>query len=162
ARLQVRLLSSVAPLALMATLLGEGGVEQYHFAADELRRAVTKSSALDGVTFPTSLLVAGDVLSACTKDREGLLTSILASSSCLVRSDTTIANPFPNTPHQPRLITALCEHVSVLQPLVARDLFNQKVVVENNTVEIPILGNRIFGAPVSFCSGLAEQKTKAT
>ncbi len=161
-RLEARFVSSVASLELMTRIFGEDGVEQFHFAANELRRVVSKTNGLDVLEMPTDLFVAGEKMAAFTSDRIGLLTSILASASCLIRADSPRASEVFNTQHSAKLSKALFNHVSLLNPFIAKDLFNRKVDVGNGeTVELPILGTRIFGAPVSFAGAAADQKMRA-
>jgi hypothetical protein len=161
-RLESRFVSTVASLDLMTRIFGEDGVEQFHFAADELRRIVSKTTTLDTLEMPTDLLVAGDKMSAYTSDRVGLLTSILASSSCLVRTDSPRSGEVFTSQQSAKLSKALFCHVSLLDPFIARDLFNRKIVVgAGETVELPILGTRIFGAPVSFSGAGSDQKMRA-
>jgi hypothetical protein len=160
-RLESRFISSVASLELLTRICGEDGVEQFHFAANELRRVISKTSGLDALEMPTDLFVAGEKMAAFTSDRIGLLTSILASASCLIRADSPRASEVFSTQHSAKLSKALFNHVSLLNPFIAKEIFNQKVDVgHGETVELPILGMRIFGAPVSFAGAAADQKMR--
>jgi hypothetical protein len=150
--LEARFVSSVDSLDLMAHIFGQGGLEQFHFATAELRRALRQAPSLDLVTMPTDLLEAGEKTSAFTADRGGLLLSILASSSCLVRSESSRSREVFSPPPMLSLADDLFEQVTRLNPIVAQDMFNRKIKIDGKTVELPIYGNRIFGAPVSFVS----------
>jgi hypothetical protein len=159
-RLESRFLSSPASIDLMTKIFSEDGVEQFHFAAGELRRMISGLPGLDSVRMPSDLLIAGEKIVAYTSDRDGLLSSILASSSCLARTGTLRGSDIVNGPQRSALSLQLCEHINRLNPLVARNMFHRKVTVESGeTVDVPILGLRIFGAPVSFAS--KDQKMRA-
>lgn len=150
--LEARFVSSVDSLELMAHIFGQGGLEQFHFATAELRRALRQATSLDSVTMPTDLLEAGEKTSAFTADRSGLLLNILASASCLVRSESSRSREVFSPPPMLSLADDLFEQVTRLNPTVAQDMFNRKIKIDGKTVELPIYGNRIFGAPVSFVS----------
>ena len=150
--LEARFVSSVDSLQLIGRIFGEDGVEQYHFATAELRRALSRCASLDSLTMPTDLLAVGEKVAAVTIDRTGLLTSILAASSCLVRSEPSRGSDVVSNASATSFSKDLLEHVSRLNPLVAHDLFNRKVNIEGDTVDIPIYGTKIFGAPVSFAA----------
>jgi hypothetical protein len=150
--LESRFVSSVDSLEVMARIFGESGVEQYHFATAELRRAISRCVSLDSMTMPSDLLVVGEKTPAFTMDRNGLMASILASASCLVRSEPSRGSEVVSSAPTNSLSRDLFEHVSRLNPLVAHDLFNQKIKIEGDMVELPIYGSRIFGAPVSFAA----------
>lgn len=148
-RLDVRFISSVSSLEMMSRLLGEEGVEQFQFAAGELRRAIPAAKSLDALSMPTDLLVGGETIAAFTKDRRGFLTSILDSASCLIRS-TTSRGEIVTSPGTVAFSKELFEQVSRLSPILATKIFNRQINVEGKTVDVPILGRNIFGAPVSF------------
>jgi hypothetical protein len=148
--LESRFVSSVDALNLMTRIFGEDGVEQFHFATTELRRVLAKAASLDSIVIPTDLLAVGDKVAAFTADRNGLLTSILASSSCLIRSQPARSSEVLTSSSAPSLTRDLFDHVSRLNPLIAKDLFDRQITIEGETVELPIYGNKIFGAPVSF------------
>jgi hypothetical protein len=150
--LESRFVSSVDSLGLMAHIFGQDGLEQFHFATAELRRVLRRTPSLDLVTMPTDLLEAGEKTSAFTADRNGLLLSILASSSCLVRLESSRSREILSSPPTLSLTDDLFEQVARLNPVVAQEMFNRKIIVDGKTVELPIYGNRIFGAPVSFVS----------
>jgi len=104
--------------------------------------------------------VAGEKLAAVTHDREGLLANLLAAASCLVRMGAARSvDPF--TPPPPsQLQRDLFERVSRLNPFVGRRIFNNKFTASTGQiVTLPILGDRIFGAPISFAA--REQMMKA-
>lgn len=88
---ELRLVSSVAALDLMTKIVGDSGVEQFHFAAGELRRSVSRLDSWESLAMTTDLLIVGEKISAFTRDRSGLLTSVLASASSLIRGSSTRA-----------------------------------------------------------------------
>lgn len=149
--LEVRFISSSESLGLLTTLFGHAGLEQFHFATAELRRATLDLRELDSLIMPSNLLITGESCSAVTTDRTGLLTSILASSSCLVRTDSSRSSEVGSAAPNSSLSKDLFVQLSRLNPLVAQDVLNKKVTIETGeTVDIPIFGTKIFGAPVSF------------
>ncbi len=161
-RLEARFVSSVATIELMTRIFGEHGVEQFQFAAGEVRRALLTSSSLDSLSMPTDLFVAGDTLAAFTPDRNGLLTSILASASCLVRSGESKSIDALSAAPTQLFSEELFDHVSRLSPLTANRIFNQRVTVDTGeVVDLPIVGRRIFGAPVSFATRDQRMRTEA-
>jgi hypothetical protein len=150
--LEARFVSSVDSLELMSRIFGEAGVEQFQFAAAELRRALSRCASLDSLTVLTDLLVVGEKTAAFTQDRTGLLASILASASCLVRSEPSRNSDVVSSAPAVALTRDLFEQVSRLNPLVAHELFNKKIKIEGDTVDLPICGTKIFGAPVSYAA----------
>jgi hypothetical protein len=162
--IQTRFLTSVGPLELMGRLFGVTGVEQFHFAANELQISVQRERSLDELRTPTDLLVFGERISAVTRDREGLVRSLLENASCLVRAESPRAREAFDEPTT-RLCTTLFEQVSLLNPMTANDLFRQRITVEagemTETVTLPILGRKIFGAPISFVAASWDQKIRA-
>ena len=162
---EVRIISSVPALTLLANIVGEDGVEQFHFAASELRRSAQKADVLSELSMPTDLLAAGDSIAAYTQDRNGLLQSALASASTLVRTSSSRAREVIPSASGKRVTRDLYEQVSMLNPLKASDLFHRKVAFDSEKgpeeVELPILGDVIFGAPVSFATATSDQKLRA-
>lgn len=158
-RLEARFVSSVGTIEMMTRLLGVEGVEQFQFAASELRRSISNVANLDSLRLPTDLFVAGEKLVAFTPDRPGLLASIL-SSSCLAKSrpERCIERPMPTAAEFCKDIVG---HVSRLSPLVADRIFNRKVTIEAEEVKLPIFGQKIFGAPVSFAVRDYTMQTEA-
>ena len=161
----LRLLNRISAIALMAKIFGESGVEQFQFAASELRRTIRSVESWDSLVMPTSLLVMGRKANAFTCDRQGFLVSLLSSASSLVRSSTKREREVVTTSFRTKVSTELYNAVSLLDPLKADSLFHKKVVLENSgeieQVELPILGNRIFGAPVSLSAATWDQKMRA-
>jgi hypothetical protein len=151
-RLEARFISSSLAIETMSRLIGDDGVEQFQFAAGELRRVISRLSALDSLDIPTDTLVVGDKISAVTPDRNGLLGSVLDAASCLVRHPNPKNGEVTASSASNVLIREMFEHVSRLNPMVANDIFNKKVKVDGDTVEVPIFGRRVLGAPVSFAS----------
>lgn len=150
-KLDVRFVSSISAIELLSRLFGDEAVEQYHFAAAELRRAVRTMGSLDEFAIPTDLFVAGETMTAVTEDREGLLSSVLASSSCLLRPSTPRTADVLTTTTAVGLQRDLFEQVSLLNPFLGERIFNRKfTAASGEVVKLPILGERIFGAPVSF------------
>jgi len=157
--LETRFISSLSALGMLEHLFGEDGVEQFHFAADELRRTVAKVKCLDSLSLPTDLLSAGETLSAFTFDRNTLLTKILDSASCLVRRSTSCGLEIPDTVALP-FTRDLFEHMTRLNPLTASQIFHRPYKARTGeTMELPIFGNKIFGAPVSFAT--ADHRIRA-
>lgn len=158
-KLELRLVSSVASLHAMSQVLGGEGVEQFQFAAAELRRTLTRAAGLDSLRLPTDLFVLGERQSAFTSDRAGLLSSILASS-CLVRNGPSRRIEAESSPASD-VSKDIASHVSRLNPLIAEQIFNRKVRVETDEMKLPIFGRKIFGAPVSFASRDQSLQTEA-
>jgi hypothetical protein len=157
--LEARFLATVSVLDLMRQILGDSAVEQFQFAAAEVRRALAASNnGLDDLELPTDLFVAGEKLPVHTQDRDGLLSNVLATASCLVRAGT-LKSADPLAPPS-QLQRDLFDKVSRLNPLVGQRIFNNKFTANTGqVVNLPILGDRIFGAPVSFAA--KEQMMKA-
>jgi len=151
AKIDSRFLASGSPIESMIQLLGEDAVEQFQFAVSEFRRALMLCPNLDSLRSPTNIFMLGDKASAYTDDRANLITSILESASCLVRHTSTRSTEIAGTA-QPRLIREIFNHVSQLNPGIASEIFNKRVSVAGDTIDLPIYGRRIFGAPVSFAN----------
>jgi hypothetical protein len=162
---EVKLISSVPALTLLESIVGEEGVEQLHFAVSELRRSAHKVGALSELLMPTDLLISGDAIAAFTQDRNGLLQSVLASASTLNRTSSSRAREVIQTTSSRRMTSDLYDQVSMLNPLKASDLFHRKVAFDSEKgleeVDLPILGDLIFGAPVSFANATSDQKVRA-
>lgn len=161
---ELRLVSSVAALDLMTKIVGDSGVEQFHFAAGELRRSVSRLDSWESLAMTTDLLIVGEKISAFTRDRSGLLTSVLASASSLIRGSSTRAGEVVTPSPTMKILKELYHEVSLLNPLIADDLFHRKVTLDKGSeveeVELPIFGNRIFGAPVSLLTATSDQKMR--
>lgn len=152
-KLDARFISSVSAIELMSRIFGDEAVEQYHFATAELRRAVRTMGSLDEFEIPTDLFVAGEKITAVTEDREGLLSSVLASSSCLLRPSASKTADVLSTTTAVALQKDLFEQVSLLNPFLGERIFNRKFTADSGeVVKLPILGEKIFGAPVSFAA----------
>ncbi len=158
--IEARFVSSPSAIELMAQLIGEPGVEQFHFGAAELRRALTSRPCLDAFELPTDLFVLGEMLPAVTSDRDGLLTSVLSSASCLMRVGGSRGVEMITSPGALHLQRDLFDQVSRLNPFIGKRIFNQKFTANTGeVVSLPILGDRVFGAPISFAA--RDQSTKA-
>jgi hypothetical protein len=163
ARVETRLISTPSAIDHMVRLFGEEGVEQFNFAAAELRRAASGWKSLDSAVVPTDLLVLGERQFAYTKDRYGLIGSVLNSASVLLRANSRqpVSEPL-NGVSSPPFTRDIFEHVSQLNPLVADAIFDRKVPLQTGeTVELPIYGSKIFGAPVSFAAKQQQQRAEA-
>lgn len=96
---------------------------------------------------------------AFTSDRDGLIANILESSSCLVRSSTSRSKEVATRQTSETLQKDIVNRVTLLHPEIASRVFSQTFPVPTGEiVELPILGNKIFGAPVSFAA--SDQKMK--
>lgn len=159
--LEARFLASPAALQMMMHLLGETAVEQFQFAAAELRRDIARHHILDAFTPPTDLFVLGETVDAITHDREGLITSILATASSLVRRGVAKAVLPVSSPETPtELQRDLFEYVTRMDPFKGGRIFDKKfTTATGQVIKLPILGDRIFGAPLSFAA--KEQMMKA-
>lgn len=158
--LEARFISSAAALQLMEQVFGENTVEQFQFAAAEVRRAISARGNVDGFAVPTDLFVAGEKLAAFTHDRDGLLSSVLTAASCLVRSGIEKSVETLTPPPPVQLQKDLFDQVNRLNPFIGERIFNNKFKANTGqVVNLPILGERIFGAPVSFAA--KEQMMKA-
>jgi hypothetical protein len=158
--LEARFVSSVKAIELMSRLVGEEGVEQFHFAAAELRRCMSSVKQLNKLCVPSDLLLTGGRLTAYSSDRAGLLASIL-STSCLMREgpDRHVDMVSANSPID--FSKDIFGHVARLDPGLAERIFNQRVTIDAEEVELPICGSRIFGAPVSFALKDQTMRTEA-
>jgi hypothetical protein len=159
--LEARFVSSIASIEIMTRLLGEDGVEQYQHAAGELRRLLPKIDHIDRLTIPSDLLLAGEKITAFSKDRRGFLTGVLDAASCLVRVPSSRGNDVMPSSSAGPFLRELFDEVSRLSPTLATSIFNQKINVEGKTIDVPILGRNIFGAPVSFISSAQIMKAEA-
>lgn len=163
--LELALVSSPPALDALTRLIGEPGTEQFHFASAELRRRTTVADSWDQLVMPTDLLDLGQTFRASTCDRRGFLTSVLQSSSVLHKGVSPRANEVIGTVPAGRVSSELYHHISLLNPLKADELFHQKVSLPSNgsteEIELPILGQRVFGAPVSYLLAKADQKMRA-
>jgi|GEM_PF-5329030 len=158
-RIDVRFISSRASIDLMTQIFGEDGVEQFQFAASEFRRLVARTKNLETIDSPTDLFTLGEKKSAFTSDRDGLLANVLESASCLVRSSTSRSKEVAARQTNEKFEAELINRVTLLNPIIANGLFSQSFSVPTGEiVELPILGNKIFGAPVSFAA--SDQKIK--
>lgn len=150
-RLEARFISSLAALDLMSRLLSDDGVEQFQFAAGEMRRALAGQMRLENLSLPTNLLMVGEVQGAFTKDREGLLKNVLASASCLVRGSESKNIEIIDAGAKAQFSDDVFDKVSRLNPLLADQIFHHQVIVDGGkVVQLPIRGKRIYGAAVSF------------
>lgn len=159
-RLDGRFVSSVAALDTMSRLIGEHGVEQFQFAISELRRLLPRTEALSSLRIPTDLLVTGEKQVAFTSDRSGLVSSILATS-CLMRSGPERQVETARATPPLGFSKDVFDRVNRLNPLVADRIFNQTVTVESEQIELPIFGDRVFGAPVSFVGKDQSMRTES-
>jgi hypothetical protein len=159
-RLEAKFLSSLEALQTMEQMFGESGVEQFHFAAGEVRRAIARHTSLQSLILPTDLLVLGVTQEAVTRDREGLIRTILGTSSSFMRIGTakgvsSISPPPPTIELQKDLF----DHVNRMDPFKGQRIFDKKFTTKTGeVVRLPILGDRIFGAPLSFAA--KEQMVK--
>jgi hypothetical protein len=153
ARVDARFVSSAAALTLMAQLFGEGGVEQFQFASGELRRSLQRASKVEDVEMPSDLFFAGEPLVAYTADRNGLLASVLASSSALMRPGSSVVVEHVGPADAQIFAQEVMNEVSRLNPFLGGQIFHHRLDMDNGEVlDLPILGNKIFGAPVSFAA----------
>ncbi len=160
-RIEVRFLTSASAMDSMARLLGDDGVEQYHFAASECRRAIGQSTTLDMLQMPTDALVAGEKMAAFTPDRVGLISRLLETSSCLVRQSSPRTNEVASGSAAVNLVKSVFDHVSRLNPALANEIFNKSVDIDGATVELPIYGRKVFGAPVSFVNSSQTMRAES-
>lgn len=159
-KLDLRFVASVGAMEMLSRLFGDESVEQYHFAAAELKRAARTIGSLDEIEMPTDLFVAGEKMVAVTEDREGLLSSVLTSSSCLLRPSAAKTSEILSTTTAVGWQKDLFEQVGLLNPFLGDRIFNRKFTADNGeVVRLPILGERIFGATVSFAA--KDQSTAA-
>jgi hypothetical protein len=159
---EARFISTPSAIDIMAQIFGEPAVEQFHFGAAEVRRALAKRPSLDAFELPSDLFVLGETLSAVTSDRDGLLTSVLSSASCLVRAGVSRGVEIVASPVLLHLQRDLFDQVNRLNPLIGKRIFNQKFTASTGEVmRLPILGDRVFGAPISFAARNESIKAEA-
>lgn len=150
-RVETRFVSSPAAIELMSQLFGEDGVEQFHFASGELRRSLSKATSLDLIEPPTDLLLIGEKIPAFTSDRNGLLAGVLEMASCLIRARSARSKEVIISDREAPFTKELFSWVSRLNPLIADRIFDQTFVAPTGEeIDLPILGDKIFGAPLSF------------
>lgn len=150
-RVEARFVSAGAAIELMERMLGDHGVEQFQFATAEFRRGILNAREISQVNIPTDLLITGETLTAYTKDRDGLLGSILSSSSLLLRAGASKVVERLGCVNNTRFSQDLFDHVSRLDPFLGDQIFFHRLPMENGEiVELPILGKNVFGAPISF------------
>jgi hypothetical protein len=159
---EARFISTPSAFETMAQVFGEPAVEQFHFGAAEVRRALVSRTSVDTFVLPSDLFVLGEKLSAVTSDREGLLTSVLNSASCLVRVGVSRAVEMVASPASLHLQRDLFDQVNRLNPFIGKRIFNQKFTANTGEVmRLPILGDRVFGAPISFAARNESTKAEA-
>jgi hypothetical protein len=159
-RLDARFVATVAALDSMSRLIGAHGVEQFQFAISELRRSLARTETLGSLRIPTDLLVTGERQVAFTSDRGGLLASIL-SASCLMRSGPERRVDFASEAPPLEFSKDVINHVNRLNPLVGDRIFNQTITIESDQIELPIFGDRVFGAHVSFVGKDQSMRTES-
>lgn len=150
--IESKFVTSSAAIGILVHLIGEDGVEQYHFAADEVRRKISQWREIAELSaLPSSLLTLGETMQAITSARDSLYKEILEVSSSLYRS-CSVTSLNRDITGQSTLTKTLHERVSRLNPLIADNLFSKRKIQTDagDIVEVPIYGNKIFGAPVSF------------
>jgi hypothetical protein len=161
-RIEARFISAPSVIDLMTQVFGEPAVEQFQFGANEVRRALASRPSVDEFVLPTDLFVLGETLSAVTSDREGLLANILSSASSLVRAGVSRGVEIVALPAALHLQRDLFDQVNRLNPLLGKRIFNQKFTSSTGEVmRLPILGDRVFGAPISFATRNESTKAEA-
>lgn len=158
-RLETKFVSKPAAIDLMTHVFGEDGVGQFQFAAAEFRRNASDCRSIADFETTTDLLVLGEPLSAFTCDRAGFLASVLASSSTFLRYDEEKLSERLSNTEAALFSDEVLEHVNRLHPFLGGRIFHQQVCVSDETVDLPICGQRIFGAPVSFA--IRDQRMRA-
>jgi hypothetical protein len=159
-RVESRFVSTSAAIEMMAHVFGDAGVEQFQFAAGELRRAIARINYVAQVSVPGDLLIAGETSTAFTRDRSGFLASVLTASSALLRAGSSKVVERLGSADAVVFSQEVINEVSRLNPFLGDRIFHHRLVIEDSeVVELPILGNRVFGAPVSFAA--RDQKMRA-
>ena len=160
--LDVRLVASSNAIELMTLLFGESGVEQFQFAASEMRRMTRRCATLDEINMPTELLVTGEVLTAFTTDRASFLGSALSSASALLRANCSNVVERVAAAEAAHFSQEVLDEVCRLDPFLGDRIFNHTVKMKTGAeVDVPILGDKIFGAPVSFASRDYKMRAEA-
>jgi hypothetical protein len=159
---EARFISEPSTIELMAHVFGEPAVEQFHFGTAEVRRALAGRPSLETFELPTDLFVLGETLSAVTSDREGLLRSALSSASCLARAAVSRGVETIASPASLHLQRDLFDQVNRLNPFIGKRIFNQKfTAITGEVMRLPILGDRVFGAPISFAARNESTRAEA-
>ncbi len=158
-RLETKFVSKPAAIDLMTHIFGEDGVGQFQFAVAELRRNALHCKSIAEFETATDLLTLGEPLSAYTCDRAGFLSSVIASSSVFLRYDEEKHSQRLSNTEAVHFSDEVLEHVNRLHPFLGGRIFHQQVTVCDETVDLPICGQRIFGAPVSFA--IRDQRMRA-
>jgi len=152
-RVEPRFVSTAAALTLMAQIFGESGVEQFQFASSEMRRALTRASRVSDVEPISDLLIPGEAHIAYTKDRAGLLGSVLASASALLRAGSSVVVERLTVVDAQIFSQEVMNEVTRLNPFLGDRIFHHQLNMDNGEVlDLPILGDKIFGAPISFAA----------
>lgn len=145
--------STRSAIDLLAHLFGDTGVEQFQFAVAELRRALSHAPGIADIDIPTNILTVGEPVPAYTKDRAGFLSSVLAASSTLLRAGTTRVVEQLNSADTVAFSQEVMDEVSRLNPFLGNRIFHHRIKIrDGEIVDLPILGSRIFGAPISFAT----------
>jgi hypothetical protein len=158
-RLETKFVSTPAAIDLMTLIFGEDGVGQFQFAAGECRRLAFRCRSIADFDVPTDLLTLGEPLTAYTCDRSGFLASVLASSSAFLRFDDKKISEKISNAEAALFSDEVLDHVNRLHPFLGGRIFHQQVCVSDEMIDLPICGQRIFGAPVSFA--IRDQRMRA-
>lgn len=98
-------------------------------------------------------LIPGDAHVAYTKDRAGLLGSVLASASALLRAGSSSVVERLTVVDAQIFSQEVMNEVTRLNPFLGDRIFHHQLNMDNGEVlELPILGDKIFGAPISFAA----------
>jgi hypothetical protein len=159
---EVRFLGGAGALDLMTLVFGEAGVEQFQFAAGELRRAARVCNSVESMELPTDLLVAGELAVAYTADRVGFVGSALSAASAFLRANSSNVIERVLAADAAHFSQEVLDEVSRLNPFLADRIFHRTVNMKSGVqVEVPILGDSIFGAPISFASRDHKMRAEA-
>lgn len=146
---------------LFAVIFGQQALEQFHFATNLMRKVFNASSRpIEMEESPTDLLEFGRVIRAMLEDVQQFMTSTLNLSSSLTRP-VKYSDDSMSAVGQSRLRDELFFAATAVDSAVASRIFNGiKVPVGSSKIEVPIFGDRILGAPVSFSSTRIETSLK--
>lgn len=156
--------TAVAAMDALACLYGHGALDQLNFALNTLQIwAQRTQSDLADIEPPSDLLQYGPLRQVSCEDPRGFGREFLEMSSSLYRN----YNCTPDVDlviHQERICRDLYARASQFDALRATRLFRgTKIEMPGRpAIDIPIFGNKIFGAPISFVTRkVANAKMRA-
>jgi len=147
----------------LSCLFGSDTREQTIFALEILQESVHSGGfTLSGGESPTDMLRFGPLLKAACEDEKKYARDLLTLSSSLYRNYHAKMDDFCSI-NQKELENSLKESIVKLNPFKGRELIKTKrfQTSNKNYIEIPIFGEKIFGAPVSMVTKVIDGAKKS-